>query len=98
MRRPFLCHRCGAANQPAAENCNYCGLQVGWRPHFPPALRFWHWPPARRETAGAISAILAALLTTTLSLTAFALPLLAFSVLLLTWAFLTDTCQKPEPG
>ena len=95
MRRPFLCHRCGAANQPTAETCTYCGLQIGWRPHFPAALRFWHWPPAQRDTAGATSAILAALLTNTLSLTALALPFLAVSALLLTWSFLTDTHRQP---
>lgn len=95
MRRAFLCHRCGAANPPAAENCNYCGLQIRWRPHLPPALRFWHWPPAQRETAGATSALLAALLTTTLSLTILALPFLAVSAILLTWSFLTDTHRAP---
>lgn len=95
MRRAFICHRCGAANRPAVENCTYCGLQVGWRPHLPAALRFWRWTAGRREAAGATFAILAALLTTTLSLTALALPLLAFSVLLLAWAFLADTCREP---
>ena len=89
MPRAFLCHRCGAANPPAAETCAYCGLQVAWRPQLPAALRFWRWPPARRETAGAASAILAALLATAPSLTLLTLPLLTVSVLLLTWSFLT---------
>ena len=89
MRRAFLCHRCGAANRPAAENCAYCGLQVAWRPQLPAALRFWRWSPSRRETAGAVSAILAALLEMALSLTILTLPLLTVSALLLAWDFLT---------
>ncbi len=88
MSRAFLCHRCGAANPPAAETCAYCGLQVAWRPQLPAALRFWRWPPARRETAGAVSAILAALLATATSLTLLTLPLLTVSALLLTWSYL----------
>lgn len=88
MSRAFLCHRCGAANPPAAETCAYCGLQVAWRPQLPAALRFWRWPPARRETTGAVSAILAALLETALSLTILTLPLLAVSALLLAWSYL----------
>lgn len=96
MRRAFLCHRCGAANRPAAENCAYCGLQVAWRPQLPVVLRFWRWPAARRETAGAASAILAALLETTLSLTILTLPLLTVSALLLTWSYLADDTSGRE--
>lgn len=98
MRRAFICHRCGAANRPAVENCTYCGLQVGWRPHFPPVLRFWRWAPARREAAGAVSAILGTLLPTAGSLTALAWPLLAFSAILLAWDFMTDICREPGGG
>lgn len=86
MRREFICHRCGRANGPAVENCAYCGLQVGWRPHLPAALDCRRWSAAQRDMAGALTAILAAGLETALSLTILTLPLLAGSALLLAWA------------
>lgn len=86
MRREFICHRCGRANGPAVENCAYCGLQVGWRPTLPALFRFRRWSAARRDAAGALSAILAAGLETALSLSLLTLPLLAVSSLLLIWA------------
>ena len=85
MGREFICHRCGRANGPAVENCAYCGLQVGWRPALPAALDFRRWTVAQRDTAGALSAILAAALETALALTFLTLPLLAGSALLLIW-------------
>lgn len=90
MRRSFICHRCGTVNRAAAENCAYCGLQIGWRPRLPDALRFWRWPAARRETVGALTAILAALLELALAATMLALPPLAVSLLLLAWSYLAD--------
>ena len=85
MGRGFICHRCGRANGPAVENCAYCGLQVGWRLSLPAALDFRRWTAAQRDTAGALSAILAAALQTALSLPLLTLPLLACSALLLIW-------------
>lgn len=96
MRREFICHRCGRANGPAVENCAYCGLQVGWRPTMPNILRFRLWPAARRDAAGALTAILAAGLETVLSLTILTLPLLAFSSLLLIWACLAGDGRGQE--
>lgn len=90
MRRSFICHRCGTVNRAAAENCAYCGLQIGWRPRLPDALRFWRWSVARRETVGALTAILAALLELALAATMLALPPLAVSLLLLAWSCLAD--------
>lgn len=60
MRREFICHRCGSANRRGVENCNYCGLQVGWRPSFPDTLRFWRWPVGFVEASGSLAASLAA--------------------------------------
>ena len=96
MRREFICHRCGRANGPAVENCAYCGLQVGWRPTLPHILRFRRWPAAQRDAAGALTAILAAGLETTLSLSLLTLPLLAVSSLLLIWACLAGADRIPE--
>ncbi len=56
MGREFICHRCGTANRRGAENCSYCGLQVGWRPSVPDWLRFWQWPVPLCEQAGGLAA------------------------------------------
>ena len=59
MRREFICHRCGTANRRGTENCNYCGLQVGWRPGVPDWLLIWRWPVRLRESMGSLAAPLA---------------------------------------
>lgn len=56
MPREFICHRCGMPNKRGAENCRFCGLQVGWRPSFPYLLRFWHWTSEGKELIGSMSA------------------------------------------
>lgn len=96
MGREFICHRCGRANGPAVENCAYCGLQVGWRPSLPAALDFRRWTAAQWDTAGALSAILAAALETASSLTLLALPLLAVSALLLICPFRAGAARGQE--
>lgn len=90
MRRSFICHRCGTVNRAAAENCAYCGLQIGWRPRLPDTLRFWRWSAARQAVVGTAAAALAALLEAVLAATMLALPPLAVSLLLLAWSYLAD--------
>lgn len=90
MRREFICHRCGTANQRQAENCKFCGLQVGWRPGIPGFIRFWKWPAARQETAGSLAAPLAVMVEATYpgmwASYVFSAPLLLFSAAMLFWA------------
>ena len=87
MRREFICHRCGAANRRGAENCSYCGLQVGWRPSFPDWLLVWRWPALLTEFAGGLAAPLAIAVELALPGTAasylLTLPLLTLSATLL---------------
>ena len=56
MPREFICHRCGMPNKQGAENCRFCGLQVGWRPSFPYLLRFWHWTNEAKQLLGSMAA------------------------------------------
>ena len=90
MRREFICHRCGTANHSTAENCRYCGLQVGWRPSLPATLKFWRWPQVVKDTVGALSAPLALTLLTLYpdSGAALSLSLLSVSLTFLLWRFL----------
>ena len=55
MPREFICHRCGMPNKRGAENCRFCGLQVGWRPSVPYFLRFWDWTLEGKELIGSMA-------------------------------------------
>ncbi len=89
MRREFICHRCGTANRPTAENCSYCGLQVAWRPRVPDTLRFWRWPEPIKERVGVVATILAVIFEGTVQVAwasaVFTAPLLAVGGLALLW-------------
>ncbi len=97
MRREFICRRCGTANRPTAENCAYCGLQIGWRPSLPDTIRFWRWPAPIRETVGPCTASLA--VTTAATVPAawasvlITIPLLVVSAAVL---FLNVLAEPPE--
>ena len=94
MRREFICHRCGTANRGGAENCSYCGLQVGWRPSVPDWLLVWRWPALLRESMGSLAAPLAIAVELALPGTSasyvVSLPLLAFSATLLVYHAITQ--------
>ena len=74
-------------NRRGAENCRFCGLQVGWRPSLPYFLRFWDWTLEGKELMGSLAA--AAAVTLELGYSSpwvsylFAMPLLLFSSLTL---------------
>ena len=99
MRREFICHRCGTANQRGVENCSYCGLQVGWRPSVPDWLLVWRWPAPVRDYMGSLAAPLAVAVELALPGTPasyiLTLPLLAFSATLLVYHTLA---QLPDDG
>ncbi len=94
MRREFICRRCGTANRPTAENCAYCGLQIGWRPSLPDTFRFWRWPAPIREAAGTFAGLLAVTVEITgyglWASVAFTIPLLAVSAAILCWNLLLE--------
>ncbi len=98
MPREFICHRCGTANERGAENCRFCGLQVGWRPSLPYLVRFWNWNLGRLEALGSMAAPVGATLVglfpgTWLSyLVAF--PLIMFSTLSLLWLSLSQPSNR----
>ena len=100
MRREFICHRCGTANPATAENCAYCGLQTGWRPRLPDALRFWRWPAAIKEAVGAAAGPLAVTFAAAFPgsgiAAAIAIPLLAASGLALGWRLLTPATPRGD--
>ena len=87
MPREFICHRCGMPNKRGAENCRFCGLQVGWRPSFPQFLRFWDWTLEGKELLGSLAAAGAGTLAIAYAAPwvsyFFTLPLLLFSSLTL---------------
>ena len=99
MRREFICHRCGTANRRGTENCNYCGLQVGWRPGVPDWLLIWRWPVRLRESMGSLAAPLAIAVELSLSgawaTYLLTVPLLTFSSTLLLCQAIT---QVPGDG
>ena len=101
MPREFICHRCGTANNDQAENCKFCGLQVGWRPSVPNFIRFWSWPSPLKELGGTLAAPLVVALETTFPGTwatyLFSLPLLTASVLALLWHSTTDLPDTGSP-
>ena len=87
MRREFICHRCGTANSRRAENCQFCGLQVGWRPSIPGFVRIWAWSGQMKETVACIAAFLCVALESgypgTWASYLVSLPMLTVSALLL---------------
>ena len=101
MRREFICHRCGTANRPTAENCAYCGLQIGWRPSLPDTIRFWRWPAPIKETVGAVAAPLAVAVETNLHTAwvtaAITIPLLVVSLTALFWYVMAEPSRREHP-
>ena len=99
MRREFICHRCGTANDRGTENCRFCGLQIGWRPSFPEWLLVWRWPARFMESMGSLAAPIAIGVEMSLPETVpshlLTLPLLALSAALLLCHSLT---QAPGDG
>ena len=87
MRREFICHRCGTANSRRAENCQFCGLQVGWRPSLPGFVRIWTWPEQMKETVACVATFLCVTLESgypgTWATYVISLPLLTISASLL---------------
>ena len=101
MPREFICHRCGTANNDQAENCKFCGLQVGWRPSVPNFIRFWSWPAQLKELGGSVAAPIVVFLELTVPGTwasyVLSLPLLAASALALLWHSTTDLPDTGNP-
>jgi hypothetical protein len=101
MQREFICHRCGAANRRGAENCSYCGLQVGWRPSVPEWLLLWRWPALIRECLGSLAAPLAVTVELAMPGTSasflLTLPLLTFSATLLVYHAIIEIPDDQVP-